>query len=163
MLYRTLGRTGIRVSVIAFGAGPVPGLMTADGRQAEQVATVRRAIDSGINWFDTAATYGAGKSEENLGMALRERDAVGKIDVATKVRLAAEHLSDIRGSVLRSVESSLQRLGVPQVSLLQLHNSVTIAATTNQRRSPPRMFSVVAESLTRCRSCVVAAACGTSD
>lgn len=125
MLYRTLGRTGIRVSVIAFGAGPVPGLMTVDERQTDQIATVQRAIASGINWFDTAATYGAGKSEQNLGAAIRELGAVGKVHVATKVRLAEEHLSDIRGSVLRSCESSLQRLGIPQVALLQLHNSVT--------------------------------------
>jgi aryl-alcohol dehydrogenase-like predicted oxidoreductase len=125
MLYRPLGRTGIRVSVVAFGAGPVPGLMTVDGRQHEQLATVQRAIDLGINWFDTAATYGAGKSEQNLGFAIRELGAAGNIHIATKVRLAEDQLADIRGAVLRSCEESLQRLGVPQVSLLQLHNSVT--------------------------------------
>ena len=125
MQYRCLGRTGIDVSVVAFGAGPVPELMTDDGKRDQHVATVRRAIELGINWFDTAATYGAGRSEQNLGLALRELDAKGQVHVATKVRIPEDQLHDIRGFVLRSCESSLQRLGREHVSLLQLHNSVT--------------------------------------
>ena len=54
MIVRTLGRTGLRVSAVSFGAGPVSGLMT--GTDADlQHATVARAIERGINWFDTAA------------------------------------------------------------------------------------------------------------
>ena len=54
MEYRTLGRTGIRVSAIAFGAGPVSGWM--DGLSPDaQCAVIQRALDLGINWFDTAA------------------------------------------------------------------------------------------------------------
>ncbi len=66
MEYRTLGTTGIRVSVIAFGAGPVSGWM-ADLSSDEQCAVIRRALDAGINWFDTAAGYGNGLSESSLG------------------------------------------------------------------------------------------------
>jgi aryl-alcohol dehydrogenase-like predicted oxidoreductase len=123
MRYRTLGRTGIRVSEVAFGAGPVSGLWTGDDHAA-QVAALRRALELGINWIDTAAGYGNGMSEENLGRALREIDATG-IHLATKVRLTPDQFGDIRGAVRRSVEESLRRLGVPSVTLLQLHNGLT--------------------------------------
>jgi aryl-alcohol dehydrogenase-like predicted oxidoreductase len=123
MHYRTLGRTGIRVSALAFGAGPVSGLMTGDDHGA-QVDVLRRAVELGVNWIDTAAGYGHGKSEANLGRAMRE---IGARDVhlATKVRLTADHLDDIRGAVRRSVLASLARLGVSSVTLLQLHNGLT--------------------------------------
>jgi aryl-alcohol dehydrogenase-like predicted oxidoreductase len=123
MRYRTLGRTGLRVSALAFGAGPVSGLMTGDDHAA-QIAVLRRAVELGVNWIDTAAGYGQGKSEANLGRALRE---IGAKDVhlATKVRLTADQLDDVRGAVRRSVEGSLERLGVAFVALVQLHNGLT--------------------------------------
>ena len=71
MQYRTLGRTGINVSVISFGAGPVSGLMTGSDVNAQR-DVVAAAIGAGINWFDTAPGYGAGSSETNLGRALSE-------------------------------------------------------------------------------------------
>src|SRR5688500_627788 len=71
MHYRPLGTTGLHVSAVSFGAGPVSGLMTGPPRP-EQAAVVRHAIACGINWFDTAAGYGAGESETNLGIALKE-------------------------------------------------------------------------------------------
>jgi aryl-alcohol dehydrogenase-like predicted oxidoreductase len=121
---RVLGRTGIAVSRLAFGAGPISTLMTgSDGdRQREVVAY---AIERGVNWFDTAATYGGGASETNLGRILEDLGAASKIQVATKVRLMPEDLPDIRSAVRRSVEGSLQRLRLPRVALLQLHNSIT--------------------------------------
>lgn len=124
LIYRRLGDTGIRVSAIAFGAGPVPALMTDPGSDA-YLNTVRRAIAAGINWFDTAATYGKGVSELNLGAALRDAGSPEGIHVATKVRLMPEQLGDIRGAVRESVTGSLERLGVERVTLLQLHNSIT--------------------------------------
>ncbi|RPI00322.1 MAG: aldo/keto reductase, partial [Zetaproteobacteria bacterium] len=60
MEYRTLGRTGIRVSAVVFGAGPVSGWMDELARD-EQCAVIRQALDVGINWFDTAAGYGNGR------------------------------------------------------------------------------------------------------
>jgi aryl-alcohol dehydrogenase-like predicted oxidoreductase len=72
MLYRPLGKTGINVSVVSFGAGPVSALMTSAEKRDEQRRVVRRAIELGINWFDTAATYGEGRSEESLGRVLGE-------------------------------------------------------------------------------------------
>jgi L-galactose dehydrogenase/L-glyceraldehyde 3-phosphate reductase len=124
MHYRPLGSTGLNVSAIAFGAGPVPATMTSDD-PSKQVAVVARAIDRGINWFDTAAGYGQGKSEGALGRALRELGAGERVHVATKVRLGEYQLSDISGAVRRSVEQSLSRLGLGRITLLQLHNSVT--------------------------------------
>lgn len=124
MEYRTLGRTGLRVSALAFGAGPVSGLMTGDDHAA-QAATVRRAAERGINWIDTAAGYGNGKSEANLGRVLSEFDTGDDLYVATKVRLGPDDLGDIRAAVWRSIEGSLARLQAPRVALLQLHNGLT--------------------------------------
>jgi len=124
MQYRRLGKTGIDVSAISFGAGPVPQLLTG-GDASRQTDTVRRAIELGVNWFDTAATYGAGQSERSLGAALAILGRPVGVHVATKVRLMDDHLADIGAAVKASVAESLKRLGVERVALLQLHNSVT--------------------------------------
>src|SRR5262245_29206170 len=124
MEQRPLGQTGMNVSAISFGAGPVSGLMTGDDTP-QQIATVRRAAELGVNWFDTAAGYGQGKSEESLGRAFVELGLIGKCHVATKVRLADPDLNDIRPGVRRSFEASLKRLRMSRVTALQLHNSVT--------------------------------------
>src|SRR5687767_14490336 len=124
MIHRTLGRTGLRVSALAFGAGPVSGLMTG-GDPAAQAATLRRAVERGINWIDTAPGYGQGASEANVGRALRDLGYPQWVNVATKVRLAAADLADVRRAVRQSVEASLGRLGLPRVTLLQLHNGLT--------------------------------------
>lgn len=123
MQHRTLGRTGLSISVLAFGAGPVSTLLVGDDRERQR-AVVAHAIERGVNWFDTAATYGGGKSEENLGRVLEELGRPS-VHVATKVRLVGDDVSDIRGAVRRSVEASLVRLRMPRVTLLQLHNSIT--------------------------------------
>jgi aryl-alcohol dehydrogenase-like predicted oxidoreductase len=125
MQYRLLGTTGIRISAVSFGAGPVPALLTRADAVDRQLTTVRAALDAGINWFDTAATYGEGQSESSLGAALAKL-APKDVHVATKVRLPVEELSHIRRFVLASLDASLQRLNRPQVTLLQLHNSITM-------------------------------------
>lgn len=123
MQYHILGRTGLRVSVVAFGAGPVSGLMTGADADAQR-ATVAAAVAAGVNWFDTAPGYGQGQSEANLGRVLAELGAGDSVHVATKVRVPLDG-GDIAGAVRRSVEESLRRLRVPRVTLLQLHNGVT--------------------------------------
>lgn len=123
MQYRILGRTGLRVSVLAFGTGPVSGLMTGSDETAH-AAVLRRVVERGINWIDTAPGYGQGQSEANLGRALREINA-SSVLVATKVRLAPEHFANVRDAIRRSVEQSLQRLAVSSIALLQLHNGLT--------------------------------------
>jgi aryl-alcohol dehydrogenase-like predicted oxidoreductase len=124
--YRTLGRTNIRISVISFGAGPVSTLMVGQDADA-QSAVAGRAVAKGINWFDTAATYGEGRSEDNLGRALAAVPGGGEVHVATKVRFLGDDLSDIRTTVRRSFDRSLKRLQRSSVTLLQLHNSITAA------------------------------------
>ncbi len=124
MLYRALGSTGIPISAISFGAGPISTLMVGDDHDRQR-AVVGRALERGVNWFDTAATYGDGRSERNLGRVLAESGAAAGVNVATKVRLMPEDLGDIRGAVRRSFEGSLDRLRLPRVTLLQLHNSTT--------------------------------------
>jgi aryl-alcohol dehydrogenase-like predicted oxidoreductase len=126
MLYRVLGKTGIRVSRITFGCGPVSGWME-ELDSDDQCLVIRHAIDSGINWFDTAAGYGNGKSEASLGAALGRLGRPAGIHIATKVRYLAEHLGDIRKHTLASVSASLKRLGTEQITLLQLHNSITVS------------------------------------
>lgn len=122
---RPLGHTGLTLPAIAFGAGPVSALMTDAAARDRQLATIQQALALGVDWFDTAATYGNGASETSLGWALRELGASMSVRIGTKVRLAAGQLGDIPGAVRASVEGSLQRLGVNSVALLQLHNSVT--------------------------------------
>jgi aryl-alcohol dehydrogenase-like predicted oxidoreductase len=124
MQYRTLGRTGLNVSAIAFGAGPISTLMVGDD-VARQMQVVGHAIERGVNWFDTAATYGGGQSERSLGRALAAVGSPAHVQVATKVRLTADDLNDIPGAVRRSFAASLERLGLERVTLLQLHNSIT--------------------------------------
>ena len=83
---------------------------------------MRRALDGGINWFDTAAQYGQGKSEESLGWLLAEIDQ--KPHVSTKVRIDPASTGDIRGQIEAGVQASLERLKRDSVHLLQFHNSI---------------------------------------
>jgi aryl-alcohol dehydrogenase-like predicted oxidoreductase len=116
---RKLGRTALCVPEIGFGCGPTAGLIAA-GYGDAQCAAVARALELGIDYFDTAPLYGDGRSERTLGRILRNLGAAPLI--ATKVVLADADFANIRDAILRSVESSLERLGQPRVTLLQLHN-----------------------------------------
>jgi aryl-alcohol dehydrogenase-like predicted oxidoreductase len=92
------------------------------GEPADQQRAVAHAMESGITYFDTAAMYGNGTSEQNLGRVLRELNAWGKVAVGTKLRLGGADLPDIRAGVRRSVDASLSRLNHDSVDLIQLHN-----------------------------------------
>ena len=107
MEYRPLGRTGLEASALGFGCGAVGGLLVR-GEHKEMVRVVARAIELGINYFDTARVYGDGASEANLGRVLQELEA--DVLVGTKVRLLASEMDDIAGAVVASVEGSLERL-----------------------------------------------------
>lgn len=125
--HRVLGRTRLLVSCIAFGAGPVSGLMTGENFES-QAETLGALSQLGINWIDTAAGYGNGSSEANIGRILAEmpRDH-RKLHVATKVRIDVESTLSFKDQVRFSLEASLRRLQLPKVSLLQLHNGITSA------------------------------------
>lgn len=121
MEYSVLGRTGLQVSTLAFGCGDVGGLMVR-GAPADRERGVARALELGINYLDTAPSYGAGESEKNLGQVLRALKP--RAIVGTKWRLRAPDLADVAGALGRSVETSLSRLGLERVDLLHLHNLI---------------------------------------
>jgi aryl-alcohol dehydrogenase-like predicted oxidoreductase len=121
MEQRTLGRSGVTLPVIGFGCGPNAQLMVGSDLELQR-ETVARALELGVNFFDTASLYGDGRSELNLGRALHDLGA--SPIVCTKVLLEEADYADIRGGVLRSVESSLERLQLGAVASVMLHNRV---------------------------------------
>ena len=83
MKHRTLGRTGLEVSEIGYGAWGISGKQWIGATDKESLAALNRAIESGVNFIDTALAYGDGKSEELVGRAVA--DSGRNIFVATKV------------------------------------------------------------------------------
>src|SRR5437764_14823445 len=123
---RRFGRTGLDISLLGFGCGAVGGLMIK-GTAADQERAVGRALELGINYFDTAQMYGNGESERNLGRVLKALKP--DVYVGTKVRLPPTERSQIGQAIAASLEASLQRLQRDSVDLFQFHNA--IVATTN--------------------------------
>src|SRR5262249_42559576 len=121
MNYRTLGRTGLRVSALGFGCGNVGGLMVR-GAPADRERAVARALELGINYFDTAPSYGQGLSEQNLGLTLKALKVTPQ--VGTKFNLSESDLRDVPAAIARSLETSLRRLGLERVDLLQCHERI---------------------------------------
>jgi L-glyceraldehyde 3-phosphate reductase len=124
MKFRPLGNTGFQVSEIAFGSGDNAGLMVK-GSPQEQTAAVKRALELGVNYFDTAPAYGKGVAETNLGRILNELRSDAWI--ATKVEVMANDLDDIEAKIGRSLERSLARLGRKSVEVLMIHNPPRLA------------------------------------
>ena len=122
MKYRKFGSTGLEISEIVFGAGAVGGLVFRPEREM-RLEAVRKALDYGINWIDTAPSYGDGQSEENLGWILKELGS--RPYLSTKVSIRPEHVDDISGEIDRSIEASLKRLQIDSVDVIQLHTHVT--------------------------------------
>jgi aryl-alcohol dehydrogenase-like predicted oxidoreductase len=121
MQYRALGRTGFEVSSISFGAWAIGGTWGAVD-DAESLRTLHRALDLGVNFFDTADVYGDGHSERLLGRLRRERRE--PFWIATKVgRRSNPHTaaSYTRENLTAYVERCLTNLGVSALDLLQLH------------------------------------------
>src|SRR5207247_7406940 len=115
---RALGRTGLTVSAIGFGCGAVGGLMVK-GEPAAQTRAVARAIEAGISYFDTARSYGDGRSEENLGRVLAELGA--DVVVGTKFRVEPTD-RDVARTIEDSLVGSLRRLRRDRVHLIHLHH-----------------------------------------
>jgi len=121
MRYRPLGRTDWQVSTVSFGAWAIGSAWgTVDDRDSR--AAIRRALDVGVNFFDTADVYGDGRSERLIGELRRERKET--FYVATKAgRRLSPHTADgyNRRNLESFVDRSLKNLGVDTVDLLQLH------------------------------------------
>ncbi len=128
MRYRPFGETGLEISELVFGGGAVGGiLIRAD--DATRREAVRRALRGGINWIDTAAAYGEGRSEHALGWLLEEVEETPY--VSTKFRIAPESDEDVASQIERSLAASLGRLQRERVDVLQLHNPVTAETRTH--------------------------------
>ncbi len=121
MEYRELGHTGMRVSVVSFGAWPI-GSDWGHVDDKESNAVLNRAVDLGVNFIDTADVYGDGRSEKLIGRLLKERKE--EIFVATKAGQRLDpHVPE--GYNLKNLEAfvdrSLKYLDVDSLDLLQLH------------------------------------------
>jgi L-galactose dehydrogenase len=120
MEYRTLGKTGLRVSVLGYGASPLGGEFGPTDVQ-EGIRAVRYAIDQGINFFDVSPYYGRTLAEERLGAAMEGRR--GEVFLATKCgRYDVKAFDFSSGRVAASIDESLQRLRTDYVDLLQAHD-----------------------------------------
>jgi aryl-alcohol dehydrogenase-like predicted oxidoreductase len=129
MRYRKLGRTGIEVSEIGYGAWGIGGAQWGGADDDESLQALHRAIELGLNFVDTALAYGEGRSERLVGQVVREREET--VHVATKVppknRIwPAEEGAELEdvfppGYVRECAEQSLRNLGMEAVDLLQLH------------------------------------------
>jgi aryl-alcohol dehydrogenase-like predicted oxidoreductase len=123
-----LGTTGMEITRLGFGAWAIGGGGWEAGwgpqEDDDSIAAIRRALELGINWIDTAAAYGFGRSERVVGRALEDLPA--RPFVFTKCSLLEgpgrriEH-SLKRDSILREAEASLQRLGIDAIDLYQIH------------------------------------------
>lgn len=119
MIYRKLGRTGVRVSPLCLGAmnfgGPTP--------EDESIRMIHAALDSGVNFLDTANMYNAGESERVVGKALAGRRE--RVVLATKVHFPQSDDINDRGNsrrhILKAVEDSLRRLNTDWIDLYQIH------------------------------------------
>jgi aryl-alcohol dehydrogenase-like predicted oxidoreductase len=121
MKYRLLGRTGWRVSTVSFGAWAIGGAWgSVDNRQS--LAALHRALDLGVNFFDTADVYGDGRSERLLAQLRRERREPFYIATKAGRRLDPHVASGYNRSNLTAfIERSLQNLETDTIDLLQLH------------------------------------------
>src|SRR6266852_7079617 len=121
MKYRELGRTGWRVSTISFGTWAI-GSAWGDVEDKESLAALNRAVDLGVNFFDTADVYGDGRSERLLAQLKRDRKE--EIIIATKAgRRLNPHVASgyTAANITGFIESSLLNLETDTLDLVQLH------------------------------------------
>ncbi|RZL38561.1 MAG: aldo/keto reductase [Rubrivivax sp.] len=128
MIYRPLGRTGLNVSAIGFGAWAIGGTW-GDTDDTAALAALHRALDRGVNFFDTADVYGDGHSERLLA-TLRKQRPSDPFHVATKAgRRLNPHVAEGYRDLRPFIERSLQNLGTDTIELLQLHCPPTAVYT----------------------------------
>jgi aryl-alcohol dehydrogenase-like predicted oxidoreductase len=130
---RSLGTSGLEITTVGFGAWAIGGGGWSFGwgpqDDADSLATMRHALELGINWIDTAAVYGLGHSEEVVGRLLRELPRGDRPFVFTKCGLVWDEKDPMAEprrvlkpeSIRREAEASLRRLGVERIDLYQFH------------------------------------------
>jgi len=123
--YSAIAGTPLRVSPVAIGTWAIGGWMWGGTDDAESVATIRAALDHGINVIDTAPVYGFGHSEEIVGKAIAEGRLRDKVVIATKVGLdwkdGKVFRNASRGRIMREVNDSLRRLLTDYIDVYQVH------------------------------------------
>ncbi len=145
MKYRLLGKTGVKISELVFGGGAVGGILINPDDETKRAA-VRKALAGGVNWIDTAASYGNGRSEESLGWLLKEPlpagpGGEGQPHLSTKFRVEPG-AGDIPGQIERSMHESLRRLKRGSVDLFQLHNPVLVERGGHGTLTPAQAVSL---------------------
>jgi D-threo-aldose 1-dehydrogenase len=118
---RVLSGTGLTVSALGLGAAGIGGLYRKFESDEQAAEVVRAAFEAGITYVDTAPLYGKGASERRIGLALRGHPLRERITVATKLGYVPEGYDYSFDATLRSVESSLERLCLQRLPLVQMH------------------------------------------
>lgn len=113
LAFRTLGKTGLKVTSVGCAAGAIP-----------DPDILERALDLGINYYDTARIYGQGKSEQILGRAIK-----GKRD---KIVLASKTYSNTKETILKDIETSLEMLGTDHLDIYHQHSRHTPEEITDE-------------------------------
>jgi L-galactose dehydrogenase/L-glyceraldehyde 3-phosphate reductase len=147
MQARSLGKTGLTVSTLGFGCGNVGGLIIR-GTPAERERAVARAMELGVNYFDTAPLYGNGASEQNLGRILASLKP--NVIVSTKVRIPPADRQRIGAAIAASMEASLKRLNRDHVDLYQLHNPLALQVA-GEKLTPEEVLGEVVPAFQRLR------------
>ena len=123
--YSAIAGTPLRVSSVAIGTWAIGGWMWGGTDEAESVATIRAALDHGINVIDTAPAYGFGRSEEIVGKAVAEGHLRDKVIIATKVGLEWKDGNVLRNAsrdrIMQEIEDSLRRLRTDYIDVYQVH------------------------------------------
>src|SRR5712675_1631281 len=117
--------TSLKVSPVAIGTWAIGGWMWGGTDEAESIATIRAALEQGINLVDTAPVYGFGRSEEIVGKAIAEGRLRSRVVIATKAGLEWQHgivfRNASRARILREIEDSLRRLRTDHIDIYQVH------------------------------------------
>ncbi len=132
MKIRKLGKTGIKVSEIGFGSHALGGIKWGPQKDSDSLAALRKAVDLGCTYFDTALAYGDGHSERLIGQILKESNCTDEVVISTKVpqkscgtfpQRVSENINDAfpKEWILNCLGKSLKNLGRTYVDVLQLH------------------------------------------
>jgi D-threo-aldose 1-dehydrogenase len=149
-----LGRTGLSVSNLCFGLGPIGDMPDTYGYRVEAERgrdTVRAVFDSAVNFLDTSRNYGFGRSEERIGDVIRERGGLPKgFVISTKLDRDMETGKFDGARARRSLEESLRTLNIDKVQLLHLHDpehALSLAEVTGRNGAIEELFKIKEEGL----------------
>jgi L-galactose dehydrogenase len=147
MHYRTLGKTGLEVSILGFGASPL-GNVFDPVDEKEGISAVHYALDHGVNFFDVAPFYGLTLAETRLGKALEgsRKDII----LASKCgRYDLQHFDFSRSRIIQSIDESLGRLKTDYLDLFQLHDIEFVDKQIILEEAVPAMLELVASGKVR--------------